>query len=74
MFVCISGADELFPVMTYVIIKANVPFIYSEIMQVQDFMHEIVANGEAGYMAVTVQTCLSFLQCLDIQQVRFQLF
>lgn len=55
-----SGADDLLPIMTYVVVKARIPSLYSEAMLMQDLMSEKAAMEIGGYSLATLQTCLSY--------------
>jgi len=55
------GADQLLPLMCYVLVKANVPFIYSEVNLLSDFINEQNVSGELGYTLASIQTCLEYL-------------
>lgn len=55
------GADDLLPIMTYVVVKARIPALYSEAMLMQDLMSEKAAMEIGGYSLATLQTSLSYV-------------
>lgn len=71
------SADDLLPIFTYVMIKANVSNFCSEVAFVCDFLSDYEAQSVEGYTIVTVQTCVSFIGCLEeseLSQNAAQLF
>jgi len=65
----IVGGDELLPLFTYVVIKAGVSFLYIESCFVESFISESAAKEQGGYLVATFQTCLSFIACLNKNQL-----
>jgi len=63
------SADDLLPILTYVMIKANVPDICSEVAFVSDFLSDMEARSIEGYTLVTAQTCISFIGCLETSEL-----
>jgi len=59
------GGDELVPLLTYVVIKANVPNIYTESCFMEYFIDEKSSMEEKGYLLATLQTCLGYICCLE---------
>lgn len=55
------GGDEFLPLFTYIIIKAGVPNLSSESFFLENFINDFTSKDQGGYLAVTLQTCLSFL-------------
>eukprot|EP01114_Cavostelium_apophysatum_P021737 TRINITY_DN7667_c0_g1_i1.p1 TRINITY_DN7667_c0_g1~~TRINITY_DN7667_c0_g1_i1.p1 ORF type:complete len:652 (+),score=166.69 TRINITY_DN7667_c0_g1_i1:297-2252(+) len=55
------GADQLLPLLSYVLIKADIPFAYSEVMFMSDFISDAAIQGELGYTLATFQSCIQFL-------------
>jgi hypothetical protein len=43
-----SGADDFLPLVTYIMIQANIPFIYSELEFIADFIPETHLLGKNG--------------------------
>jgi len=71
------SADDLLPIFTYVMIKAIVPNLCSEVALVCDFLSDAEARSMEGYTIVTIQTCISFIGCLEeseLSQNAAQLF
>jgi hypothetical protein len=44
------GADQLLPLFSYVLVKANIPYAFSESILLSDFIGERELAGELGYM------------------------
>jgi len=61
----VIGADDLVPIISYVIIKAAVRTMHAEISLVDEFIPESMMIGEAGYCLSTFQTCLFYIQSMD---------
>eukprot|EP01113_Clastostelium_recurvatum_P034362 TRINITY_DN4653_c0_g1_i8.p1 TRINITY_DN4653_c0_g1~~TRINITY_DN4653_c0_g1_i8.p1 ORF type:complete len:919 (-),score=226.83 TRINITY_DN4653_c0_g1_i8:34-2394(-) len=65
----VVGGDELLPIFSYVVIKANIPGVYSESMFMQDYIGDEEARTLEGYLLVTFQTALAFVCCLEAQEL-----
>ena len=68
------GADDLLPILSYIIVKSNVKNFYSELEMISDFVKDNYLKGELCYYLVSFQTAISFIDCLDNEQVCFILF
>ncbi|VDI20175.1 Hypothetical predicted protein [Mytilus galloprovincialis] len=55
------GADDLLPILCYVIIKAGQPQILSECLILEEFIHEGYIMGEEGYCLTSIQTAVGYL-------------
>ncbi|XP_033755082.1 VPS9 domain-containing protein 1-like [Pecten maximus] len=60
------GADDLLPILCYVIVKAAQPQIVSECHIMEEFIHEGYIMGEEGYCLTSLQTALAYLTSLGI--------
>lgn len=64
-----SGADDFLPLVTYIMIQANIPFIYSELEFIADFIpetHLLGKNGKWHLQAKTLNdTCQIFTSYED---------
>ncbi|XP_060074197.1 VPS9 domain-containing protein 1-like [Ylistrum balloti] len=60
------GADDLLPILCYVITKAAQPQIVSECHIMEEFIHEGYIMGEEGYCLTSLQTALAYLISLGI--------
>lgn len=47
--------DELFPVFNFVVVRASVLQLGSEIHFIEDFMERYLENGELGHMFTTLK-------------------
>jgi hypothetical protein len=56
------GSDHLLPIFEYVMVKAQVPFILSEVLFVEEFLTENVMRGAEGFIVATLQTALNYLE------------
>lgn len=65
----IVGSDELLPLFTYVLIKANMSNVFSEAKFMEDFLGDEYAIKEEGFMLATFQTCLAYVCCMDMNEV-----
>ena len=61
------GADELFPVFVYVVMRANPPRLYSTLMYVQRFRSPMALKSEAGCYFTHLQAAVTFLESLAIE-------
>lgn len=59
------GADDLLPILSYVIVKTGLPQIVSECSILEEFIHEGYIMGEEGYCLTSVQTALKYLETLS---------
>jgi len=64
------GADELLPLFNYVIIKSAVPFLYSELSLIADFIDDQNSIGQLGYILVSFQTCLQYISHFDFDEMQ----
>lgn len=59
------GADEFLPVLIYVIIKANPPQLYSNLLFIQRYRHQSRLVSEAAYFYTNLVSAESFIDNLD---------
>ena len=62
------GADELFPVFVYAVLKANPPKLASTLAYVQRFRSPMALKSEAGCYFTHLQAAVSFLESLAIER------
>ncbi|PRP88919.1 erythrocyte binding protein [Planoprotostelium fungivorum] len=65
----IVGGDEFLPLFTYVLIRASIPYLYSEAMFMDTFISPKKAMEQGGYLVATLHTSLSFCMCLSQDQM-----
>ena len=65
LLVLSSGADDLLPIIAFVIVKANPPSLKSQTVFLGEFINEMMAMGEEGYSLATLETALDFLDNFD---------
>ncbi|KAH9491635.1 hypothetical protein Btru_031098 [Bulinus truncatus] len=58
------GADDLLPILSYVIIKSGLPQLAAECQAMTEFIHEGYMMGEEGYCLTTLRTALNFVTSL----------
>lgn len=58
------GADDLFPVLVYVLIKANPPRLLSTTQYVKNFLEDEL-SGEENYWWVQFSTAVEFTKTLE---------
>eukprot|EP01117_Protostelium_nocturnum_P009734 TRINITY_DN3480_c0_g1_i2.p1 TRINITY_DN3480_c0_g1~~TRINITY_DN3480_c0_g1_i2.p1 ORF type:complete len:609 (+),score=215.05 TRINITY_DN3480_c0_g1_i2:427-2253(+) len=59
------GGDEFLPLFTYVLIRANVPYTFTEAAFMEFFISNKRSMEKGGYLVATLQTSLSFILCLS---------
>lgn len=59
------GADDFFPVLIYVIIKANPPQFHSNLMYIQRYRNKSRLVGEAAYVFTNMLSAESFILNID---------
>ena len=52
------GGDDFLPIFIYVVIKANVPNVYSELSFMELFIDDTQAIEREGYLLATLQVCI----------------
>lgn len=60
------GADDMFPILVYVIIKANPPNLLSTIQYIRSF-YESRASGEASYWWAQFNIAVEFIKTMNPQ-------
>ncbi|XP_072836759.2 VPS9 domain-containing protein 1 isoform X1 [Pogona vitticeps] len=58
------GADDLLPILSYVVLKSNLPQLVSECAALEEFIHEGYLIGEEGYCLTSLQSALSYVESL----------
>uniref|UniRef100_A0A2C9KGW0 VPS9 domain-containing protein n=1 Tax=Biomphalaria glabrata TaxID=6526 RepID=A0A2C9KGW0_BIOGL len=58
------GADDLLPILSYVIIRSGLPQLAAECEAMTEFIHEGYMMGEEGYCLTTLRTALNFVTSL----------
>uniref|UniRef100_A0A8D2J921 VPS9 domain containing 1 n=1 Tax=Varanus komodoensis TaxID=61221 RepID=A0A8D2J921_VARKO len=59
-----EGADDLLPILSYVVLKSNLPQLVSECAALEEFIHEGYLIGEEGYCLTSLQSALSYVESL----------
>jgi hypothetical protein len=59
------GGDELLPLMTYVVIKARLPHLFSECAFMEMLISDKQAIEQEGYVLATMQTALSLILAMS---------
>jgi hypothetical protein len=59
------SADELVPLITYVVLKAKIPHVYVEMKFIESFIDERKVIGEEGWLLATFNSALNFLLNFD---------
>ncbi|KAK2162261.1 hypothetical protein LSH36_101g05011 [Paralvinella palmiformis] len=55
------GADDLLPMLSYVVIKTNLPQIYAECQALEELIHEGYLMGEEGYCLTSLETAMKYV-------------
>ncbi|GAB1597607.1 VPS9 domain-containing protein 1-like [Argonauta hians] len=61
----IVGADDLLPILHYVLIRSEQPELVSECAAIEELIHEGYLYGEGGYCLTSFQTALEYLKSLS---------
>ncbi|XP_032086265.1 VPS9 domain-containing protein 1 isoform X2 [Thamnophis elegans] len=59
------GADDLLPILSFVVLQSNLPQLASECAALEEFIHEGYLIGEEGYCLTSLQSALSYVQSLQ---------
>ncbi|XP_027600370.1 VPS9 domain-containing protein 1 [Pipra filicauda] len=59
------GADDLLPILSYVVLQAGLPQLLSECAALEEFIHEGYLIGEEGYCLTSLQSALSYVESLQ---------
>ncbi|GCB60913.1 hypothetical protein scyTo_0006956 [Scyliorhinus torazame] len=59
------GADDLLPILSYVVLKSNLTQLVSECAALEEFIHEGYLIGEEGYCLTSMQSALSYVESLS---------
>ncbi|NWW13459.1 VP9D1 protein, partial [Oreocharis arfaki] len=62
---CHSGADDLLPILSYVVLQTGLPQLLSECAALEEFIHEGYLIGEEGYCLTSLQSALSYVESLQ---------
>ncbi|XP_058431814.1 VPS9 domain-containing protein 1 isoform X6 [Marmota monax] len=58
------GADDLLPILSFVVLRSGLPQLVSECAALEEFTHEGYLIGEEGYCLTSLQSALSYVQLL----------
>lgn len=61
------GADDLLPILHYVLIRTECPQLVSECIAIEELVHEGYLLGEGGYCLTSIRTALGYLTSLADQ-------
>ncbi|KAM6250548.1 VPS9 domain-containing protein 1 isoform 1-T1 [Spheniscus humboldti] len=59
------GADDLLPILSYVVLQTGLPQLLSECTALEEFIHEGYLIGEEGYCLTSLQSALSYVASLQ---------
>ncbi|NXX85536.1 VP9D1 protein, partial [Urocolius indicus] len=60
-----SGADDLLPILSYVVLQTGLPQLLSECAALEEFIHEGCLLGEDGYCLTSLQGALAYVESLQ---------
>lgn len=60
-----AGADDFFPLLVFVILKANPPNLLATIQYINFFGGSAINSGEGSYWFAQFQTAVTFIQSID---------
>ncbi|XP_043455869.1 VPS9 domain-containing protein 1 isoform X3 [Prionailurus bengalensis] len=58
------GADDLLPILSFVVLRSGLPQLVSECAALEEFIHEGYLIGEEGYCLTSLQSALSYVELL----------
>ncbi|XP_074171094.1 VPS9 domain-containing protein 1 isoform X2 [Rhinolophus sinicus] len=58
------GADDLLPILSFVVLRSRLPQLVSECAALEEFIHEGYLIGEEGYCLTSLQSALSYVELL----------
>ncbi|XP_030313527.1 VPS9 domain-containing protein 1 isoform X2 [Calypte anna] len=58
------GADDLLPILSFVVLRTGLPQLLSECAAMEEFIHEGYLIGEEGYCLTSLQSALAYLESL----------
>ncbi|XP_030060474.1 VPS9 domain-containing protein 1 [Microcaecilia unicolor] len=58
------GADDLLPILSYIVLRSDLPQLVSECTALEEFIHEGYLIGEEGYCLTSLQSALSYVETL----------
>ncbi|OCT57365.1 VPS9 domain-containing protein 1 [Xenopus laevis] len=58
------GADDLLPILAFVVLKTHTPHLLSECAALEEFIHEGYLIGEDGYCLTSLLSALSYVETL----------
>ncbi|XP_061863666.1 VPS9 domain-containing protein 1 isoform X2 [Colius striatus] len=59
------GADDLLPILSYVVLQTGLPQLLSECAALEEFIHEGCLIGEEGYCLTSLQGALAYVESLQ---------
>ena len=73
----IAGADEVFPLVVYVVLKGNIQKLKSNLNYIQLFRHETRLESQEEYYFTTINSALEFIENsnhnkLNIKEAEFE--
>ncbi|XP_069822169.1 VPS9 domain-containing protein 1 [Dendropsophus ebraccatus] len=60
------GADDLLPILAFVVLKSHMSHLLSECAALEEFIHEGYLIGEEGYCLTSLQSALAYLETLPV--------
>ncbi|XP_073515309.1 VPS9 domain-containing protein 1 isoform X2 [Phyllobates terribilis] len=60
------GADDLLPIVAFVVLKSGMSHLLSECAALEEFIHEGDLIGEEGYCLTSLQSALAYLETLPL--------
>nr|XP_033799313.1 VPS9 domain-containing protein 1 isoform X2 [Geotrypetes seraphini] len=58
------GADDLLPILSFIVLRSDLPQLVSECAALEEFIHEGYLIGAEGYCLTSLQSALSFVESL----------
>ena len=68
----ITGADEVFPMVVYVLLKANVKKLKSNLRYIQNYRHETRLESQEEYYLTTINSALEFIENMNYNKLNIK--
>lgn len=63
------GADDFLPVLIYVVIKSNIPKLYSNCEFIQNYLSSSQQRSQSGYFFISLRSALEFIINMEPESI-----
>lgn len=64
------GADDFLPVFIYLVLKSEIPELYSNCEYIQAFLNPLQMMSQVGYCMVNLRSAIDFIEYLDAERLK----